>query len=143
MNEKQEKAFELYYSMGNQRSLDKLAQKIKVSAMTVRRWSEKYEWQRLIKERDKSDAELLKEEVIEAKRLFLRAIAAGSRQVLSDIENGSQKVKVEDFIQWGSPLGNFDIGIADGVGTQPAGVNNEVTETTVTKVIKFAPFHKE
>ena len=100
MNEKQRLAFELYYAQGLERSYAKLAKEIKVSKTTIVNWAVEHKWQDLIKERDKSDADRLRDEVLRAKELALKVISAGCQQVLNDIELGSQKVLVGDFPAW-------------------------------------------
>lgn len=112
VNEKQLLAFELYYSQGLERSYSKLAKEIKVSKNTVVNWAKKFKWQDLIKERDKSDADKLRDEVFKAKILALKVICAGSQQILSEIESGNQKVLVADYPTWIKSLGNLDIGEA-------------------------------
>lgn len=143
VNEKQEKTFELYYQMGPKRSLEKLVKKSGLSLRTLASWSKKFDWQKLINEREKSDSELLREEHLELQRKGIEAANVLICKFIEDVMAGKQVLEPADFIKLYDKLGINTGGIADGVGTQPAGVNNEVTETTVTKVIKFAPFHKE
>lgn len=123
MTDRQSKAFELYYSMGSERSFEKLSKEMGVSKTTLSKWSVANGWQEMINQRDKSDADLLREEVLKAKRLALKAISAGCEQMLKDIENGTQKVSAKDFTTWINVLGSYDI--AAGVGTQQAASNTE------------------
>lgn len=134
MNEKQLLAFELYYSMGFERSYSKVAKEIGVTKKTIGEWASKHKWQDLIKERDKSDAEKLRDEVFKAKLLALKVISAGSKQVLGDIESGTQKVLVGDFTDWIKCLGELSIG--ETVDMQSGTTSMNSTETTDTKETK-------
>ena len=45
------KAFELYYSQGDARSLSKLAKKLGLALNTVKNWSAQFGWQERLEER--------------------------------------------------------------------------------------------
>ena len=135
VNEKQTLAFELYYSQGLERSYAKLAKEIKVSKATIARWAMEFNWQSLIKERDKTDADRLRDEVLRAKELALKVISAGCQQVLTDIESGSQKVLVGDFPAW---VKAFEVlGVGETVESSQVTTSIGSTDTKETKdVIK-------
>lgn len=128
-------AFELYYAQGFDRSYSKLAKEIRVAKSTIVNWAVEFKWQELIKERDKSDVEKLRDEVLRAKTLALRVISAGCQQVLGDIESGSQKVQVSDFTDW---VKAFEVlGVGETVESSQVTTSICSTDTKETKdVIK-------
>ena len=55
MNSKEEfkdTAFEMYYNMGNNRSLEKVGKRLSISIRTMERWSVKYNWSKRIEKED-------------------------------------------------------------------------------------------
>lgn len=134
VNEKQTLAFELYYSQGLERSYAKLAKEIKVSKATIARWAMEFNWQSLIKERDKTDADRLRDEVVRAKELALKVISAGCQQVLTDIESGSQKVLVCDFPAWVKAFEVLGVGETVESSQQATPIDTPETKSVIEQV---------
>lgn len=134
VNEKQLLAFELYYSQGLERSYAKLAKEIKVSKATIARWAMEFNWQSLIKERDKTDADRLRDEVLRAKELALKVISAGCQQVLTDIESGSQKVLVGDFPAWVKAFEVLGVGETVESSQQATPIDTPETKSVIEQV---------
>ena len=134
VNEKQTLAFELYYSQGLERSYAKLAKEIKVSKATIARWAMEFNWQNLIKERDKTDADRLRDEVLRAKELALKVISAGCQQVLTDIESGSQKVLVGDFPAWVKAFEVLGVGETVESSQQATPIDTPETKSVIEQV---------
>ena len=134
MNEKQRLAFELYYAQGLERSYAKLAKEIKVSKTTIVNWAVEHKWQDLIKERDKSDADRLRDEVLRAKELALKVISAGCQQVLNDIELGSQKVLVGDFPAWVKAFEVLGLGETVESSQQATPIDTPETKSVIEQV---------
>lgn len=134
VNEKQTLAFELYYSQGLERSYAKLAKEIKVSKATIARWAMEFNWQSLIKERDKTDADRLRDEVLRAKELALKVISAGCQQVLTDIESGSQKVLVGDFPAWVKAFEVLGVGETVESSQQATPIDTPETKSVIEQV---------
>lgn len=134
VNEKQTLAFELYYSQGLERSYAKLAKEIKVSKATIARWAMEFNWQNLIKERDKTDADRLRDEVLRAKELALKVISAGCQQVLTDIEAGSQKVLVGDFPAWVKAFEVLGVGETVESSQQATPIDTPETKSVIEQV---------
>ena len=63
---KHKEAFEYYYSLGEKRSLKLVARRYSVSEMTVARWSDSFNWQERVEQRDIENAEKLEAEVNKA-----------------------------------------------------------------------------
>jgi hypothetical protein len=59
-------AFEYYYSLGEKRSLKKVAERFGVGLRQAETWSSSFDWQDRIKERDRKVGELLAEQNIQA-----------------------------------------------------------------------------
>ena len=61
----QSQAFEIYYDMGKNRSLTRLADKLDYSPQTVAKWSREFNWQNRIAERDKQNLALMRRQRLE------------------------------------------------------------------------------
>lgn len=63
--QRQAEAFEYYYSLKDDRSLEKVAKKYKVTERTVKNWSVWFNWQERVVERDKEISVKVAEKVVE------------------------------------------------------------------------------
>ncbi|MGM1535169.1 hypothetical protein ACS2E9_27920 [Bacillus cereus group sp. BceL215] len=61
MNAMQQKAYEFWVSMGQDRSLKKLSEQIEVSYSTIKKWASKFKWTELLEERQAPVIERMKE----------------------------------------------------------------------------------
>lgn len=96
------KAFEYYYSLGDIRSLSKVAEQFGVTRATVTRWNRKFNWQERIQERDRKVEQLLEEEAIQdakaAKQQYRAIIQATVRKFVEKLSTGQIEVKkIEDL----------------------------------------------
>jgi hypothetical protein len=96
---RQKEAFEYYYSMGDNRSLRKVAQEFGAAERTVEIWSKKYGWQERVTQRNievgKLLSERMNEEIVAEKaryRALIKVVINDVIQALKD-KDGSIKVK--------------------------------------------------
>ena len=99
--EAQKQAFDLYYGMGEKRSLEAVANACGRSARTIGEWSRKFSWKDRIVQREIEDATnqgSVANSVIDAKaeyRKIIRALVAG---FVKDYKAGKVKIKnIQDF----------------------------------------------
>lgn len=96
-------AFELYYKLGEQRSLERIAKQVGRHRTTIEDWSTKYRWQARLKERERQAAEYLimqqsAAEEAETRKQHLTLIDAATSQWSKNLLSGSIKLeKVEDL----------------------------------------------
>lgn len=103
-------AFELYYTLGDNRSYAKVAEQFKVSIGTVNRWASKYSWQRRVVERDHKIALQLQREtdkqILEDKKIYRKLIRASLQSYMDNLKNNKINVNnIKDFVR----LANLDI----------------------------------
>ena len=94
-------AFEMYYLMGDSRSMGKVARKIGRDQRTIQRWRNRYDWERRIEERDSyiydSLNSLNAEEIIEAKVEYAGAIREMIKKQIIDVVNaGDDPFPIDD-----------------------------------------------
>jgi hypothetical protein len=111
-NEKQERAFELYVSMGEKRSLRKLARRMGVAPSTAKAWSKEFSWGERLAERDRGIAQVVRSRTEKAEvdsqirnRQFVQmALVATARQIaegkiratMSDLD---RLIRLERFLE--------------------------------------------
>lgn len=127
---KHAEAFELYFKMGEERSLRELAKKLEVSETTINRWNKEFDWQTRIVDREKEISEKVAEKVIEEeidlRSKFVSGIKGAIDLFLSNLKNGLVKVEsVQDFERLGKLYLEFEKAQPDGVGTQTSVVKRK------------------
>ena len=134
------KAFELYYSQGFERSYDKVAKELRVTKKTIENWGKEFKWQERVAERDKSDAERLREEVFKFKLKSLKVLSKAIDLYEKGIDDGTVKVvstkDIETVIKTGLGVGGTQV---ETVNSQPDGVNDNQTVTGFTFDINGMP----
>ena len=94
---KHTKAFEYYYSLGDERTLTQVGKKFKVSGGTLGKWSAKFKWGDRVQARDKAIGVRLKYEsdkdTTETRRNILKIIRTLVTNALVEDEDGNVKIK--------------------------------------------------
>ena len=95
-------AFELYYTMGLDRSYEKVALEFGVSVGTVTRWGKHFNWRERVKERDSENAKRLAtitdNTVIEDKLNYRKILKASIATYVNGLKDGTIVVdNVKDF----------------------------------------------
>ncbi len=98
----QSQAFEIYYNMGKDRTLKKVAEIIDYDPGTVGQWSTKFNWQNRIAERDKQNLALMRRQRLEESEKMRTIYQQAIRKVLSDqflkpLQNGTLKMDLNNF----------------------------------------------
>lgn len=90
------KAFEVYYSLGDERSIRKVAAKMKKSPATIQNWSNSFNWRERVEVRDVTVAETLEKKVIDTvvtlKADYHKILKATILTAVQDIKEGKLKV---------------------------------------------------
>ncbi|BDG45432.1 hypothetical protein [Saccharococcus caldoxylosilyticus] len=105
MDTRQQKAFEKYLAMGPSRSLPKLAEETGIPVPTLKYWSRKFRWSKLIEEREKPIVEQMAKDNDEALKMDLEttqrlrsALHILANQFIEQLESGAIKPRnVADF----------------------------------------------
>lgn len=94
---KQKEAFELYYSLGDKRSLMSVACQCGVSERTVARWSKLFNWQERVEQRDIENARRLEEKtnetVVATKANYRKIIKAAIGRWVKRFQGGEIDVE--------------------------------------------------
>ncbi len=96
-------AFELYYSLGYDRSLQAVADKMGKNKRTIQNWSSKYNWENKVAQRSleiakQAGSERLHRETLAIRAQYRRAIDTLFKQAYKDIRDGKLQIEsVEDF----------------------------------------------
>lgn len=98
----QSQAFEIYYDMGKNRSLTRLADTLDYSPQTVAKWSQEFNWQNRIAERDKQNLALMRRQRLEESEKMRTLYQQAIRKVLSDqflkpLQSGTLRMDLHDF----------------------------------------------
>lgn len=98
----QSQAFEIYYDMGKNRSLTKLADKLDYSPQTVAKWSHEFNWQNRIAERDKQNLALMRRQRLEESEKMRTIYQQSIRKVLTEqflkpLQSGKLKMDLNDY----------------------------------------------
>lgn len=102
-SKEQLEAFELYYSLGAQRSPQLVADKIGKTERTVRDWSSKYEWdnrvaQRALETAKQAGIEELHKETLAIRTEYRKAMDGLIAQAVKDIQEGKLQIEnIEDL----------------------------------------------
>lgn len=111
---RQAKAFDLYYSLGANRSYESVAASIGVSKNSIYNWAKSYNWQERVRQRDEANAkELYKKtdtEVVDNLTVYRQVITASVKDYVKNLKNGKVKINSPtDFIK----LVELDIKISE------------------------------
>ena len=100
-NEKQKAAFDLYYSMGDKRTIEAVANHIGMTSRTVGEWSRRFNWRDRVNQREIEDATAQggkANSVIDAKAEYRQIIRALVASFVKDYKDGKIKIKnIQDF----------------------------------------------
>lgn len=85
-------AFEFYYSLGDERSLEKVSQKYTVSIPAVKKWSKAFNWQERVFQRDLEVSKKLEEKtnnaVVNEKAKLLSTVKATLNAYITNLRSG-------------------------------------------------------
>ena len=104
-NAEQRMAFDLYYRMGVDRSLVKVAEKTEKHLNTIKNWSAQFGWQERVVEREKAIAENNREVQVvlqeqDLKKKHIKILDVAITKGVQDIASGNVKIKtVGDLIK--------------------------------------------
>lgn len=91
------KGFEVYYSLGEERSIRKVAAKLKKSPATIQNWSNSFNWKERVEIRDTTVAETLEKKVIDTvvslKADYHKILKATIFGAVEDIKSGKLKIE--------------------------------------------------
>lgn len=96
-------AFELYYSLGSERSLQLVADKLGRNKRTVQGWSSKYKWdnrvaQRALEVAKQAGIEELHRETLAMRTEYRKVIDTLIEQACKDIQEGKLQIEsIKDF----------------------------------------------
>jgi hypothetical protein len=147
-------AFEAYYEMGDTRSYEKLSKELKTSVKTIEKWASKERWQEEVKLRNydlvraNRDANLLakQKEATDFKKITSALLGQYVEKIkkeqiklesVQDLERLCNILgKVNGWLDGAGCFADSAIGIAEGVGTQPAGVNDNADTSPPDLIFK-------
>ena len=99
---KHTEAFEYYYSLGDKRNYQKVADKFQVSHTSIRKWSKNFNWKERIQQRDFQNAKELKKKtdkaIISEKANYRKIIKGAIGQFVKKLQSGEIEIKnVQDL----------------------------------------------
>lgn len=98
---KHKEAFEYYYALGDNRTLQAVADEFGVTYLSVMKWRDSFNWKERVQERDNEIASKLKEQtmssIINEKANYRKIIKLGISQIVSNMQNGDLKYNVADL----------------------------------------------
>lgn len=126
-------AFELYYSLGDDRTLDMVASKLGVSRSTIMKWSATFSWSARVIERDKRIADKLRTDtersILKDQVKYRRIISKAVDEFEKALDDKKVKITtVKDFAK----LIDSDIKVIESIRAdkeQGATVSTETSET--------------
>lgn len=100
---KHQEAFDFYYSLGDDRSYAKVAERFNVTLSTVAKWAGSFSWQRRIVERDRKIAlqmqRALDKQILEDKKSYRKIIQATINKYVENFKTGKVEVtSIKDLI---------------------------------------------
>lgn len=129
---KHKEAFEFYYALGDNRTLQKVADEFKVNYLTIMKWRDSFDWMNRIQERDNEIANKIKEEtmnsLINEKKNYRKIVKLAITQIVGKMKNGELKYNITDLDR----LVRLDLHLL-GEEEQSVKVNSEVTLTEQDK----------
>lgn len=135
-------AFEYYYSLGLDRSYDKVAEQFGVAKQSVDRWGKEFQWRKRVITRDIEAGKKLREKnetsLLEEKEQYRKIIKASLASYIDELKNGNVKVtKVNDVIN----LIELDlklVGLTENGGKQSDETTNTINQllTSVREIVE-------
>ena len=100
---RQHEAFDFYYSLGDDRSYAKVADRFNVSTGTVAKWAGSFSWQRRVVERDRKIALQMQREldkqILQDKKNYRKIIQATINKYVENFKAGKVEVtSIKDLI---------------------------------------------
>lgn len=94
--------FEVYYAMGDTRSLQKVVEQEGISMTTIKRYSSAFNWQKRVEQRDLANKKAMEkrtdEIVVNSKALYRTTIKTLTDQFVKDVESG--KIKIRNILDF-------------------------------------------
>ena len=102
----QREAFEVYYLLGEERSIRKVARQVNKSATTIQNWSNQFNWQERVEIRDSTvkrafeeKVEKVDDTVVNIKAQYHKVLKFVIAEALKDIQSGRLKItNIRDLI---------------------------------------------
>ena len=91
------KAFEIYYSLGEERSIRRVAGEMNKSPTTIHNWSKSFNWKERVEVRDATVSDVMEKKVVDTvvtlKADYHKIIKATIMRAVEDIKNGNLKIE--------------------------------------------------
>lgn len=98
---KHKEAFELYYGLGNERSLQKVADEYGVTLKAVHQWNVSFNWQERVIQRDTEIGRKLQEKnidtILNEKANYRKIIKLAVGQIVDSMREGEITYKIQDL----------------------------------------------
>lgn len=98
---KHKEAYEYYYSLGSERSLQKVADEFKVTLKAVAQWNMSFNWQERTTQRDTEIGKKLQEKTIDTilneKANYRKIIKIAVGQIVDNMRNGDISYRIQDL----------------------------------------------
>ena len=98
---KHKEAFEFYYSLGDVRSYQKVAEEYGVTLKAVAQWSKSFNWQERIAQRDIEIGQQLKEKtmdtIINEKANYRKIVKLAMSQLVESMRAGEMTYRIQDL----------------------------------------------
>ena len=98
---KHKEAFELYYGLGNERSLQKVADEYGVTLKAVHQWNVSFNWQERVIQRDTEIGRKLQERnidtILNEKANYRKIIKLAVGQIVDSMREGEMTYKIQDL----------------------------------------------
>ena len=98
---KHKEAFELYYGLGNERSLQKVADEYGVTLKAVHQWNVSFNWQERVVQRDTEIGRKLQERnidtILNEKANYRKIIKLAVGQIVDSMREGEITYKIQDL----------------------------------------------
>lgn len=98
---KHKEAYEYYYSLGSERSLQKVADEFNVTLKAVAQWNMSFNWQERTTQRDTEIGKKLQEKTIDTilneKANYRKIIKIAVGQIVDNMRNGDISYKIQDL----------------------------------------------
>ena len=136
-------AFEFYYGLGDKRNKQTVANQFNVSLQTIKNWSNKYNWDDRLIERDKTNAkkaaELSDVTVVEVNKLMWAMLFKLGKQVYLDMGNKSIQQNCDDM---SAVLGVYERLHSVGFNAGTVG-NEQIVQANNTDTMQLATSMKQ
>jgi len=135
-------AFELYYSLGNKRTLKKVSDKINVSVPTLSRWAREFNWKARVEQKDRLFLqELQKRNAMEFEKavIYYQKAIRGvlKRDILEPLEKGEKLPFQIKSVKDVEILMKLDVLLGGGVTSRTENVTKENKKESEQRVIEM------